>query len=626
MPPVPAAHLEVTNPIGEPPLRRFLGRLPLVLDTGAAGDRPRIDPTTSRFHAVFQHHEYDALGSGPLSAAVSSTTVNDKRRVIVTLDAPRRLRRLSSSANAGTKLALYRVDGSTFGVEPTVKTGSRTSGHTYAMNKTFVDGRFGVEGGTALALDEILVRSEPAGVALAIVPASLSDAEAAAAVPAWRSSDPAPTSVDLGEEFAAAVQGVVDDLSASLPSPLQLSVVVTADAPLELDIWQMTAPHVLVDEGFAPLPLVSSDVSDPDALVTALRVPRDAVTAFLRSLLDDATRQQLDRAEVNAAALVERILVALSDALVTTALWDPVWFADVAVPPDLVAAASSDPTGERRVRINRRLLEVALPTIVRARTERRVLDLGDRPTVVVRRPPGGPVVSATLVAVPDPDAGVSVEDAAPDDGLAAIDPAGAEVSTTAWVAAAIDPQAAVSVDAVEVLLLGARSPTAILLEVREDHGGLPAGRALATGTAVVPAGRADWVRVGLGDRVLLGTADHWVALRCADGRALWMARPDGQARWARREGEHGWVDWVHDGSAARVRLVTDVSLPGASPSLVVPVDGVDLPPGDLSDPTVRDLAGAFGVGTTEVAESVALAPRGSGTIQVEPPVVVYEPG
>lgn len=197
---------------------------------------------------------------------------------------------------------------------------------------------------------------------------------------------------------------------------------------------------------------------------------------------------------------------------------------------------------------------------------------------------------------------------------------------TAWVAAAIDPQAAVSVDAVEVLLLGVRSPTAILLEVREDHRGLPAGRALATGKAVVPAGWADWVRVELGTRVLLGTSDHWIALRSADGRALWMARPDGQARWARREGEHGWVNWDHDGSAARVRLVTDVSLPEGSPSLVVAVDGVDLPPRDLSDPTVRDLSGALGVGTTEAAKSVALVLRGSGTIRVEPPVVVYEPG
>lgn len=621
----PVARIDVTVPVGEPPLRRFLGRLPLTLGTGAAGDRPRIDPTTSRFRGSLHHHDYDALDPGPLTASVSSTAVGDERRVTVTLDAPRQVRRLSSTADAGATLSLYRVDGSTYAVEPTVTTGQRTSGNSYAVQHSFVDGRFGVEGGSSLALDEVLVRSEPAGVALAVVSAALSDTAAAAAVPAWRSPTPTAAEIDLGEQFAAAVQAAVDELSPPLPASLQLSVVVTADAPMEVAVLEVAAPHVLVDEGFAPLPLVASDVADPEALVTALRVPRDPVAQLLRSLLEPPTRSLVDRDEVTAAALVPRVLAELSDALSTAALWDPARFAGVAVPADLVAAATAGPMGERLVRVNRRLLEVALDGVVRPRSEQRVLDLGDRPTVAVRRPPGGPVVSATVLAAPDRDAGAAVSDGTPVDGFAATDAIGVEVTTTAWVAAAVEPAAAVGVDAVEVLLLGVRSPTDVLLEVREDHAGLPTGRVLAGGTAPAPSGPAQWVRVALDRRVVLPTTAHWVALRAAEGRALWMAGTDGAARWALDDGD-GWVDGDRDvGGPPRVRLVTLTTPSAVESSFVVAVDGEDLPPLDPSAPTVRDLSGAFATGTSAAPELAVIAPSGTGTIRLEPPVVVYEP-
>lgn len=620
MPPPPVAQLDVSTAVGVPPLRRFVGRLALTFDTGAAGDRPRFDPASSRFDATFHALEYNALdppGGGFAGSVVGEGT----NRVRVILDAARRVVRLRTTADAGSTLDLYRVDGTTFAVEPTTQTETRTTPiHTYTVPGAFVDATFGVEGASTPSLADVMVRSEPAGVSVAVVPASTSDTAAAAVVPAWRSSDVAPSGVDLGAAFAAALQSVVDDQLEPLPTPLALSLVITADAPLHVVVRALAVPHLLVDTGFAALPLVPSDVADPVALVTALRIPRSAPVAELRGRVLAPTRVALDAATDRSPALVARLLQDLSASLATTPLWDADRFSQVDVPPHLAAVAGDAVVGERLVRVNRALVEVSLPGIVRPRTDDRVLDLAEEPSVAVRRPPGGPVVSATLVAMPDPDVGRTVGGAG-DTGVAP-DPVGADILAGGWIAALLRPAHAITATGIEVLLLGVEVDTTVTVEVIEDHGGLPAGRQLATGRAAVPAGRTGWVRLDLDSRVVLGTRDHWIALRAAAGRAVWLASPDDAARWARR-GDQDWTAWSTTGLGARFRLVTAV-VGGSEPALVMPVDGVDLPSvGD--DPTRRDLSAVLGPGPTTQAQVVVVAPRGTGTTRLAAPEVVYEP-
>ncbi len=118
------------------------------------------------------------------------------------------------------------------------------------------------------------------------------------------------------------------------------------------------------------------------------------------------------------------------------------------------------------------------------------------------------------------------------------------------------PADAVAATGVEVLLVGAEVDTTVTVEVHEDHAGLPAGRLVGTGRAAMTAGHTGWVRLDLDPRVVLGTGDHWVALRAAAGRAVWLVAPDDAARWARRDDDEGWTAWSTNSLGARLRLVT----------------------------------------------------------------------
>lgn len=616
------AHVDVAEPTGPPPLRRFWARLPVVLDTGAAGDRPRVDSDATRFRATFQPYDYDALAAGDLTATVASASAPSGRdRAVVTLDAPRRLLDVSTTAPVGGQFRIHRVDGSTFATEPTTTAGLKPgSSRTYSPGASFVDVRIGVDGPDGFALDVVKVRSRPAGIGLAVVPASTPDDEAAAAVAFWRSAAPDPSSVDLTTVFAAAVQAVVDAASDPLPTLFEVSLVVTGDAPFRLVVLDLEVDHVLVDHGFAPLPLVRSDVRDPAALVAALRAPRDEVAGYLRGLLTSGTRTTLDASARPSPALVDRLVADLSSGLATTPLYDPARFASVDLPAELVSVAASGSTGERLVRINRRLLDAVLPEVIRPRTQRRVLDMRDRPTVALRRPPGGPVLEALLTAVTDSAGGRPVVAGESVVG----EPAGSEVTIGTWIAAVVRPTPAVSASAVEVLMMGAVAATEVLVEVREDHGGLPAGRALATGTAPVPPGRTGWVRVAFPVPVVVSTTDHWVVLRAAAGRAVWLARPEGAGRWARRGDGDDWAGWVTEGLAAQVRLVTRVRSAAIGADLRLAADGLDLPASEDRDRSVHDLMAALDPHDIAEAAVVMVTARGNGGVTLEPPRLVYK--
>jgi hypothetical protein len=615
--------VDVATPVGLPPRRRFRHVLSLELPTEPAGDPPVVDPSVTRLRARFEPLVYDALAAGPLQAAVTS----GNGATIVTLDAPRTFGEieLTSGASLSQPLRLHRVDGTVLSVEATVTATRIEKSARYTVQGAFVDGRVGLRQATGAALPSgrlkrLSVRSDPAGVGIAVTAGDAIEA----AVPFWRASEPSVTEVDVTSALADAVRAAVPDRAAPWPGPLSLALVVTAEAPMRFVLEELVVGHRLTDRGFAPLPLHRSDLADPDALVTMLRVPRDPVATHLRSLLTPAVRARLDGGDATSAALLDRLLADLSLALETEDLYDPDRFAGVALPADLGVLASTGPVGERRVRVNRLLLEAAQPDLVLRRTERRVLASGGPVTVGVRRPVGVQIEEATLTTLEDLPAArpLAAGDAEHVDANV-----GVEVTTERWVAARVSPAAAVTATGAELRLTGLGTAGLVRLELREDHDGLPAGRVLASGEAALPPhGSTAWVRVAFPERAVVPATDHWLTALASGGRALWMASPDGDGRWASRPRDHGaWAPFRSAGGTPGLGLLADRPPPTARPALQLTVEGALLPATRDGDRVSYDLKPAFAAGQALEATTLRIrVDAAGGSLSVDAPVVVYD--
>jgi hypothetical protein len=615
--------VDVVTPVGVSPRRRFRHVISLPLPTAPAGDPPVVDPSGTRLRARFEPLVYDALAAGPLQA----TTTGADGAVIVTLDAPRTFDdiELTPGASVSQPLRLHRVDGEVLSVEPTVTATRIGTTARFEVQGTFIDGRVGLRRATGAALTSgslkrLSVRSDPAGVGIAVTAGDALEA----AVPFWRASDPSVIEVDVTSALADAVRAAVPDRAAPWPGPLPLALVVTADAPMRFVLEELVVGYRLTDRGFAPLPLHRSDLADPDAFVTMLRVPRDPVATHLRSLLTPAVRAHLDGGGATPTALLDRLLVDLSLALETANLYDPDRFAGVALPADLSALASAAPVGERRVRVNRLLLEAAQPGLVLRRTERRVLALGGPVTVGVRRPGGIEIEEATLPTLEDLPA---ARPSAAGDTEHVDANVGVEVTTERWVAARVSPAAAVTAAGAELRLTGLGTVGRVRLELREDHDGLPAGRVLASGEAALPPpGSTAWVRVVFPERAVVAATDHWLTALASGGRALWRASPDGDGRWASRPRDGGaWARFRSAGGTPGLGLLADRPPVTARPALLLTVEGAPVPATRDGDRVSYDLQPALAAGQASEATTLRIrVDAAGGSLSVDAPVVVYD--
>jgi hypothetical protein len=615
---------DVTTPVGSPPVRRFRQVVALTLPTGPAGDRLELDLASTRLRATFEPFVYDALAPGPLQG----TKVVQGSAVVVTLDAPRAFGVLELTASAAARrphLQLHRVDGTVLAITPTVS--APRSGNAYGVETPFVDARVGVRGPaggpsatiTTSAIRRLWVRSDPAGVRIAITTPEAVDT----AVPFWQAPDPSVTSVDETAAFADAVAAALPTGAAPLPTSVPLALVMTADAPVRLQMQELTVRYRFVDRGFAPLPLLASDVSDTEALVTMLRVPRDPVAGHLRSLLTSDLRSILDRATRPSSALVERLLAQLGAALETDELFDETRFAGVPLPLGLGTVAAGA-TGERRVRINRLLLEAARPEVVRPRTERRTLDLRDGASVAVRRPPDATVLAADLVTTEDLPTGRPV---ASDDVGAADADLGVEITADRWVAARLTLPAAVTASGVELRAIPLEPGTRVHVELREDHDGTPAGRVLATGeTALRAQATTAWSRAGFGEPVVIPSGVHWVAVLASTGRAVWLSVPDGDGRWAKRARDGSdWSVLATTGRTPRVGLLGPRPSPAARPLVRLSVLGEVPASARSGDRVTYDLLPALTGTAVANASTVRIRVEATdGALSVAPPTLVYD--
>ena len=120
---------------------------------------------------------------------------------------------------------------------------------------------------------------------------------------------------------------------------------------------------------------------------------------------------------------------------------------------------------------------------------------------------------------------------------------GVYVGVERWAAQGLTPPRAVSISGIAVALMATMENTEVLVELREDWRGQPSGSELAAGTIVLEqAGRRGWLTLLFPEPIVLSLKPHWILMRAASGRAVWLAdagdtparvfeRPNNSAVW-----------------------------------------------------------------------------------------------
>lgn len=214
------------------------------------------------------------------------------------------------------------------------------------------------------------------------------------------------------------------------------------------------------------------------------------------------------------------------------------------------------------------------PTVEGERHELRLSGPGDVGTVLVHLPSGAQPRAAsvrtveTFVGSPPEPAAASLPQRH-----------GVAVSSGVWTAGRIVTGAPRALGEVAVGLLAVDAPAEVVLELREDRGGEPAGPAIASGTFVLgePGTRA-WGRLALDAVALVPSVPLWVLVTAARGRAVWLGEPGTPATAVRRlPGEPA------EGLSLALEVRDAAPVAAAPPALALAVGGSAVPLGAAVD-------------------------------------------
>jgi hypothetical protein len=487
-----AGQWQITSAVGDPPRRVFRRVFYLQFPTGGAADGIALDPQATSLQGVFQPYDYDALSiGGPLAASLSSQDGN----AIVALDAPRHVRqvRLAATTETGTgyTLGFHRVDGTALSEKPTVAAILGASRFDLADAADVKNPLVTQFAGAPLKLSAAAARAAPAAARTSPVTSVVTDRGSRQAFQDTKLATLGPDFADVrfalrltrtdDSQVTLSAAGVDELHLRSYPIGPRLGIADPADLTSTVFFWQ--APGEIGKS----IPATEGNVDGGAALAAALQTYLDRLPALLP-------------ADVNVALVVE------SDAPCMLSL------ASFAIAYHLVR--QSFPSGEPK-------------QVLRFPGDRMVAQ-----QVPVELPGSATVAAATLEVVarfgPDRPASGSATGAAGEPSPATVpaETQGVFVGSQQWVAQRTAPAVATAATGLALALLGLAPHTALLVELREDWQGQPAGKTLASGTIVLdPAGARGWSRLPFAVPVVLPAQPCWILAKAAAGSAVWLASP-----------------------------------------------------------------------------------------------------
>ena len=101
---------------------------------------------------------------------------------------------------------------------------------------------------------------------------------------------------------------------------------------------------------------------------------------------------------------------------------------------------------------------------------------------------------------------------------------GVHVGIERWAAQGVTPPDALSVSGIALALTAMVDNTRVLVRLQEDWRGRPSGRELAAGTIEMEqVGQRRWATLLFPEPIVLSSEPHWILVKAADGRAVWLA-------------------------------------------------------------------------------------------------------
>jgi hypothetical protein len=279
-----------------------------------------------------------------------------------------------------------------------------------------------------------------------------------------------------------------------------------------------------------------------------------------------------------------------------------------------------------------------------SREDKQVLRFpGDRATVQevsVQLPGKTAIISATLETVEsfrgDRPLASNDDHGAPD--ATPTQKKGVYVSVERWIAQGITPPQAMSVSGVAIALMAISSDTEVLVELQEDWHGQPSGKRLATGAiSLEQVGRRSWATLLFPDATILPSSPHWILVKAAGGRALWLVDAgstparmlegsnDSNA-WSELSGFKG-LQALHRlysrGKQAQEQRPSSLTIGAHAAVTMSEHDGTKVY--DLTS-TFNDYLGSLPSSTPLTTIPLAFASALPGLITIYPPVIEYELG
>lgn len=564
------------TPSGDPPRFRRSFRLRFA---ATSADRLQIDAAAVRMDGRFFARNHDAFGSGSTSD-VRATVSAAGGALVVTAPAPARVRRVKITPATGQtgqiKARLLRMDGDVPAKEFTIDAVSNT-----VFGGDFTDRRFAIRathGGNVFdladssRLERLEMRGFPTGARLGLRFPGEAEPTFFMVLPGERErgGDAPSGDITAGAELAEALQRGLDALPRPLASTIDVVLVAESDAPCRYRPDAVVIPYDLERSTFRAALLRSTDIAVPAAVMARLREGAEPVAAFLRSKLSAGVRDAVDRAIVRrtpSRSLIDAVVADLNRILQTEALFTPARFADVELPPDVLSLTASNPQGMARTLLNRRLLDAAYPAEIvalgdPADEEKQVLRDADEPRQVTVDAPRQAVLRSAVMRVSaslKPDAPAAQAAAT---GAGAADPQavdwdeplvaerGAAIDLASAAAREVVPAATTNASGVALAVLPVSTGTELIVELRDDAAGMPAGRVLGAGRCALGAlDHPVWAVVSFAEPVVLSTQRHWIVARAAAGAAVWLA--------AEGPGETRIGDRVADGRVWKERGTLD---------------------------------------------------------------------
>lgn len=590
---------EITPPIGTPPLRIFRRTLHFRISTGGSAEALEID-SDATLRGSFAALDYDALDAD--EPALRATVGSLAGGVVVTLDAPRRVLRVTlprSAGPTGSRLEFYRLDGDTPSGEPTVTAVREQTGSVVdKVARGFGEGREGRGSRAAASPGEQLL-----------------DHGAADNVAFQTSSR---YNVDFTD--ARFLLRLTTSAGASLPlSPANIQSVTVRGYPTNPRIGLAFPP----DAATPADPVAASFFWRADGEV-GTTTPAEAGTVDAGSEL----AAELDRA-------ARRFSDALADAApegappLLPAHLDVALVLESDAPCVLRPPTSGDAFRLRIRRVRESFADGAPKRVLRFQP-------GSTSAEMVLGLPGGVALASAETGL---DVSVAADRSSSGAGTGAgggdfADGTGVRSTTGRRVAQRVQLEQATSVSGIAVAVMPLTRDTEAALELRADVAGTPDGGVLASGPVTLArAGRAGWSVVGLAAPVVVSTAPHWLVLTVGSGAVVWMTQANGggvrvlAGGGTAASGSSGidGVSALYDlrtraGAAAEAAPPLEISAGGQAVALVARDDGrfsADL--------------------TAAVQASVSAAPAGSmvsvpirfatvdrGVVTVYPPRVVYD--